>query len=82
MKFFGEPATFRAGSDSNPRVAEVTMVVITSIFVAEIKGRLRSESAEPLEWDLSVPERRNALDKAPRELISLFEGKNRVEPIE
>jgi hypothetical protein len=52
------------------------MVVITSIFVAELN------SNEPLDEHVPVAERVNSLEETARELISLYEGKNRVEPIE
>jgi hypothetical protein len=61
------------------------MVVITSIFVVEIEDRIRpdnSDHIEVLELDLSCPDRRKALEESGRELISMYEGKNRVEPME
>lgn len=55
------------------------MVVVTSIFVAEIKDRLGDaellEEEQLLSNDRSSPE-------GMRELISMYEGKNRIEPIE
>jgi hypothetical protein len=58
------------------------MVIITSIFVAEIEVRPGRNGTGPVEWDLSVEERRSALEEMGRELIGMYEGKNRVEPIE
>lgn len=52
------------------------MVVITSIFVAEVNSK------EQLDEQVPVAERVNSLEEAARELISLYEGKNRVEPME
>lgn len=52
------------------------MVVITSIFVAELNSK------EPLDEHLPTAERVNNLEETERELISLYEGKNRVEPID
>lgn len=63
------------------------MVVITSIFVAEVEGQLRSGVPEttnhdlPYE-DLPVEEGKSMLRDTARELISMYEGKNRVEPME
>ena len=55
------------------------MVVVTSIFVAEIKGR--HGIAELLEEEQLLSSDKNSLEGV-RELISMYEGKNRVEPIE
>ncbi len=55
------------------------MIVVTSIFVAEIKGFQNTE--ELLDEQMLPANDKNALQDA-RELISLYEGKNRVEPIE
>jgi hypothetical protein len=55
------------------------MVVLTSVFVAEIKGR--QSFAELLEEEFLLSNEKGALENA-RELISVYEGKNRVEPIE
>jgi hypothetical protein len=52
------------------------MVVITSVFVAELNR------TDALDERLPVAEQVNSLEEAARELISLYEGKNRVEPIE
>jgi len=82
LKYFAILATFRAGSDSNPRVAEVSMVVITSIFVAEITDRLRPSNTGSIEWDLTLEKREKVLGESGRELIGMYEGKNRLEPME
>jgi hypothetical protein len=63
------------------------MIVITSIFVAEVEGRLRSGRPETMNCDLPyedlpVEEGRGMLTDTARELISMYEGKNRVEPME
>jgi len=58
------------------------MLIITSIFVAEITERLHSDGSGSIAWDLSVPEPRSVLKELGRELIGMYEGKNRVEPIE
>lgn len=58
------------------------MVVVTSIFVAEIKSSMRPGDADPMDRGLPIAERANAFEETPRELISLYEGKNRVEPME
>jgi hypothetical protein len=63
------------------------MVVITSIFVAEVESRLRPGGPKALNCDLSyedlpVEEGRSILRDTARELISMYEGKNRVEPME
>jgi hypothetical protein len=55
------------------------MVVLTSVFVAEIKDR--RDVAESLEDDLLPGDAKSALEDV-RELISMYEGKNRVEPME
>ena len=52
------------------------MIVITSIFVAELNG------TEPMDEHVPVAEQANNLEEFERELICLYEGKNRVEPIE
>lgn len=57
------------------------MVVITSIFVAEIKSGAVLNRELPFD-QLSEEERGNVLEETGRELISMYEGKNRVEPIE
>jgi hypothetical protein len=61
------------------RVNEVVMVVLTSVFVAEIRGR--KSFAELLEEEFLLSNEKGALEDA-RELISVYEGKNRVEPID
>ena len=57
------------------------MVLITSIFVAEIKpasfGKRTTQHQE-----LSLEEQGNMLEESNRELISMYEGKNRVEPMQ
>jgi hypothetical protein len=59
------------------------MVVITSIFVAEVENRLLPGSRETLQFeDLPVEEGRSNMRDTARELISMYEGKNRVEPFE
>jgi len=58
------------------------MVVITSIFVAQITDRFRQGGTESIEWDLTLEERESVLAESGRELISMFEGRNRVEPME
>ena len=63
------------------------MVVITSIFVAEVEGRHRPGGSETMNRDLPyedlpVEEGRGMLTDTARELISMYEGKNRVEPME
>ena len=58
------------------------MLVITSIFVAETTARLQSGVTESVEWDLTISERGKVLEESGRELISMYEGKNRVEPLE
>ena len=55
------------------------MVVVTSIFVAEIKGH--TGFPQTRDEQLLIGDELNALEDA-RELISLYEGKNRVEPME
>ena len=55
------------------------MVVLTSIFVAEVKGR--RDVAEPLNDELLFMKGKSSLEDV-RELISMYEGKNRVEPME
>jgi hypothetical protein len=35
-----------------------------------------------MEWDLSVEEQRSVLEDMGRELISMYEGKNRVDPMD
>ena len=57
------------------------MVVITSVFVAEIKSAALLDRKRTYE-DLPFEERKSALEEAGRELISMYEGKNRVEPLE
>ena len=52
------------------------MIVITSIFVAE------AGNTELLDHDLPIDEQVTSLEETARELISLYEGKNRVEPME
>ena len=55
------------------------MVVLTSVFVAEIKGG--REVAGLRGDDLLLGNEKSALEDM-RELISMYEGKNRVEPME
>lgn len=55
------------------------MVVLTSIFVAEIKGP--HAIPELLEDELLLASDKNALEGV-RELVSMYEGKNRIEPID
>jgi len=55
------------------------MVVLTSVFVAEMHGR--RGSAELLDAELLLASDKSALEDV-RELISMYEGKNRVEPME
>lgn len=55
------------------------MVILTSVFVAEMKGR--PDVAELLQEELLFGNDRSALEDV-RELVSMYEGKNRVEPIE
>ncbi len=55
------------------------MVILTSVFVAEIKGR--SDAAELLEEKVLFGNDKSALEDV-RELVSMYEGKNRVEPME
>jgi hypothetical protein len=55
------------------------MVVLTSVFVAEIKGG--QSSAGLLEKESLLSSEQGALEET-RELISMYEGKNRVEPME
>jgi hypothetical protein len=52
------------------------MVVITSVFVAEVNSK------ESLDDHLPIAERVNSPEEFERELISLYEGKNRIEPLE
>jgi hypothetical protein len=55
------------------------MVVLTSVFVAEIKRGLYV--AELRGDELLAANEKSALEDV-RELISMYEGKNRVEPME
>ena len=55
------------------------MVVLTSVFVAEIRGG-REVAGLPGD-DLPLGNKKSALEDM-RELISMYEGKNRVEPME
>lgn len=55
------------------------MVVVTSVFVAEIKGG--RDVAEFSGDELLLGSDKSALEDV-RELISMYEGKNRVEPME
>ena len=57
------------------------MVVITSVFVAEIKSGVKLNRQRSYE-EQSLEERGAILEESGRELISMYEGKNRVEPIE
>jgi len=59
------------------------MVVLTSIFVAEIRGRRGSTEllAAELFEDKRPNEDSSALEDM-RELIGMYEGKNRVQPME
>ena len=57
------------------------MVVITSIFVAEIKNGTKL-SRQRSYVELSLEERGTFLEESARELISMYEGKNCVEPME
>ena len=57
------------------------MVVITSIFVSEIRSGGTPKRQRPYE-ELSLEERGSFLEESARELISMYEGKNRVEPME
>ena len=57
------------------------MIVLTSIFVAEIKST--ASLSRKLTYDeLPFKERKSVLEESGRELISMYEGKNRVEPME
>jgi hypothetical protein len=61
------------------------MVVITSIFVAEVQKRFRGPEMLDRELkyeDLPAEQSRRILRDTARELISMYEGKNRVEPME
>jgi hypothetical protein len=68
------------------------MIVVTSIFVADVTSQLRSDSglrpgtgqwpADSLDQEQLLTEGMNVLEESARELISMYEGKNRVEPIE
>lgn len=58
------------------------MVVMTSVFVAEFERPLEEIHPDLLDMDLQVARRVNSFETAGRELISMYEGKNRVEPIE
>lgn len=55
------------------------MVILTSIFVAEIEDR--RGVAEPREDEHLLASDKSAFE-GMRELISMYEGKNRAEPIE
>ena len=57
------------------------MVVLTSIFVAEIKSAGLLDR-KPAHDDMRLEVRKSALEETGRELISMYEGKNRVEPME
>ena len=48
------------------------MVVITSIFVAEITDRLRPGNTGSIEWDLTLEEREKVLEESGRELIGTY----------
>jgi len=65
--------------DSNVELLRLAMVVLTSVFVAEIKGG-REVAGLPGD-DLPLGNKKSALEDM-RELISMYEGKNRVEPME
>jgi len=58
------------------------MVVLTSIFVTRIEIQHRRNGMESIEWDLSEEEQRSTPEQIGRELISMYQVKNRVEPIE
>jgi hypothetical protein len=85
-------ATFRAGLDSNTELLRFAMIVVTSVFVADVTTQLRSDSglrSGTGQWSSNFldPEQlqiegMNLLEESARELISMYEGKNRVEPIE
>ncbi|WP_162601821.1 hypothetical protein [Occallatibacter savannae] len=55
------------------------MVVLTSVFVAEIKGP--RAIPELLEDEFLLADDKSALQDV-RELVSMYEGKNRIEPID
>ena len=55
------------------------MVVLTSVFVAEMQGR--RAIPELLESELLLSGDKNSLEDV-RELVSMYEGKNRIEPID
>jgi len=57
------------------------MIVNTSIYVAEIE-LAAFRKRETLYEDLSLEEQMIYLEESGRELIGMYEGKNRVEPIE
>ena len=57
------------------------MVVLTSIFIAEIKSSASFDRKRECE-DLQLEERKSVLEEAKRELIGMYQGKNRVEPME
>jgi hypothetical protein len=67
------------------------MIVVTSVFVADVTSQLRSDTGlrSTGQWpsNLLDPEQlqiegMNMLEESARELISVYEGKNRVEPID
>ncbi len=58
------------------------MVVMTSIFVAEFERPLEAIDADLLDLNLQVARRASSYGSTARELIGMYEGKNRVEPIE
>lgn len=60
------------------------MVVLTSIFVAEIRGRRGSTEllAAELFEDKRLPNEDSSALEDMRELIGMYEGKNRVQPME
>ena len=55
------------------------MVILTSVFVAEVKSQ--PGAAQLLEQEVLFANDKSALEGV-RELVSMYEGKNRVEPIE
>jgi len=57
------------------------MVVLTSVFVAEIERSALLKRKVPFEV-LPADEREQVLEESGRELICIYEGKNRVEPME
>jgi hypothetical protein len=55
------------------------MLVLTSIFIAEIKSH--ESASEPRNNEVVLARDESAFEGA-RELISMYEGKNRVDPID